>query len=155
MKAVVQRVLSAAVDVDGQVIGAIGRGLLVYVGVAVGDQAHQAAKLADKVAGLRIFEDGEGKLNLSLQDVQGGVLAIPNFTLLADARKGRRPAFVDAASGDLARPLFDAFVQALRSSGMAVAQGRFGATMKIASEAIGPVNILLDLPPSGAHADTA
>ena len=148
MKAVVQRVLSAAVEVDGQVVGSIGRGLLVYVGVAVGDQAQAAAKLAVKVAGLRIFEDGEGKLNLSLQDVQGGVLAIPNFTLLADARKGRRPAFVDAAGGDLARPLFDAFVQALRAANVPVAQGRFGASMKVTSEAIGPINILLDLPPS-------
>lgn len=147
MKAVVQRVLSAAVEVDGRTVGRIERGLLVYLGVAVGDGADQAAKIADKVAGLRIFEDGEGRLNLSLQDVQGGVLAIPNFTLLADARKGRRPAFVDAAAGEVARPLFDAFVTAIGAAGVPVAQGVFGASMKITSVADGPVNILLDLPP--------
>ena len=150
MKAVIQRVRWAEVEVDGRIVGRVERGLLVYAGVAVGDTAQEAWKLADKVANLRIFEDEGGKLNLSVQDVRGGVLAISNFTLLADARKGRRPAFVGAAPQEVAGPVFEGFVAALRATGVTVQQGLFGATMCIRSEADGPVNILLDIGPAGS-----
>jgi D-tyrosyl-tRNA(Tyr) deacylase len=145
VKAVVQRVRWAEVEVDGRLVGRIDRGLLVYAGVAAGDTAQEAWKLADKVAHLRIFEDEAGKLNLCVQDVRGGVLAISNFTLLADARKGRRPAFVGAAGAEAAGPVFEGFLAALRAAGLGVQQGVFGARMHIRSEADGPVNILLDL----------
>jgi D-tyrosyl-tRNA(Tyr) deacylase len=145
MKAVVQRVRWAEVEVEGRVVGRIERGLLVYAGVAVGDTLQEARRLADKVANLRIFQDDAGKLNLSVQDARGGVLAVSNFTLLADARKGRRPAFVGAAGQEVAGPIFDGFVAALRAAGLTVGQGVFGATMHIRSEADGPVNILLDM----------
>ena len=147
MKAVVQRVRSAEVQVDGEVVGRIDRGLLVYVGVGCHDAADDAERLADKVVNLRIFEDDAEKLNRSVQDVRGGVLAIPNFTLLADARKGRRPSFVGAAAPEAAAPVFQAFVAALKRSGCPVAAGVFGATMLIRSDADGPVNILLEMPP--------
>ena len=149
MKAVVQRVRWAEVEVGGRVVGRIERGLLVYAGVAVGDTLQEARRLADKVANLRIFEDDLGKLNLSVQDARGGVLAVSNFTLLADARKGRRPAFVAAAAKEAAAPVFEGFVGALRAAGLDVQQGVFGATMHIRSEADGPVNILLDMPAGG------
>jgi len=131
---------------EGQVAGRIERGLLVYVGVGTGDTPADAERLAEKVAFLRIFPDAEGKLNLSVRDVRGGVLVVPNFTLLADARKGRRPAFDRAAPADQARPLHDAFVQALRRHVGTVAAGVFGANMIIRSAADGPVNILMDWP---------
>lgn len=150
MKAVVQRVRWAEVSVDGKVIGRIERGLLVYVGVAVGDTAEESRRLADKVVALRIFEDDSGKLNRSVQDVRGGVLAIPNFTLLADARKGRRPAFVRAAPPEAARPAFAVLLSSLGAGGMPVAQGAFGASMQIRSEADGPVNIILEMTPGEA-----
>jgi D-tyrosyl-tRNA(Tyr) deacylase len=146
MRAVIQRVQWAEVEVEGRLVGQIKRGLLVYVGVAPQDTPVEAARLADKVATLRIFEDEQEKMNLSVQDIAGGVLAIPNFTLLADARKGRRPAFDGAAPPDLARGLFDAFRTALaRSSKGQVAAGIFGAGMVIRSAADGPVNIVLDI----------
>ena len=148
MKAVIQRVRWAEVYVDGRVIGRVERGLLVYVGVAAGDTAKEAAKLADKVANLRIFEDEAGKLNRSVQDARGGVLAISNFTLLADARKGRRPAFIGAAPQEAAGPVFEVFVTAVGAAGVPVQQGLFGASMQIRSEADGPVNILLDIGPA-------
>ncbi len=147
MKAVAQRVRWAEVEVEGRVVGRIGHGLLVYAGVGVGDTAAEAARLADKVAHLRIFEDAGGKLNLSVQDVKGGVLAISNFTLMGDARKGRRPAFTDAAAPADAQPVFDAFVAGLRAAGVPAEQGVFRATMHIRSEADGPVNILLAASP--------
>ena len=145
MKAVIQRVRWAEVEVEGRVVGRIERGLLVYAGVAVGDTVQEARRLADKVANLRIFPDDLGKLNLSVQDARGGVLAVSNFTLLADARKGRRPAFVAAAGPEIAGPIFDGLVACLRAAGVPVQQGVFGATMHIRSEADGPVNILLDV----------
>ncbi len=148
MRALIQRVGEAEVVADGQVVGRIGRGLLVYVGVGVGDTDRQAEWLAEKVAHLRIFEDDEGKLNRSVHDVQGQVLVVPNFTLLADARKGRRPAFVAAAGFDEARAVNEAFAAALRARGLTVATGRFGTQMHIRSQADGPVNILLDTPPT-------
>lgn len=145
MRAVLQRVLGAEVQADGRSVGRIDLGLLVYVGVAQADTPEQAAKLAEKVANLRIFDDEGGKLNKSVRDVRGGVLAVPNFTLLADARKGRRPAFVNAAAGDHASSLFQAFLAALRNECCHVASGAFGAAMTINSTADGPVNIVLDI----------
>ena len=144
MKAVLQRVHSAEVSVGGEVVGRIDAGLLVYVGVVEGDGPGDADRLADKVAGIRIFEDGEGKLNRSVRDVRGGVLAIPNFTLVADTRKGRRPSFVEAARPESAKTLYDMFVAALRDRECTVASGAFGATMTIRSAAAGPVNVIVD-----------
>ena len=145
MKAVIQRVREADVQVEGRSVGRIGRGLLVYIGVAVDDRPENADRLAEKVAHLRIFPDADGKLNLSVQDARGGVLAVPNFTLQADARKGRRPAFVNAAKGDVAEPLHDRFVEALKGWVQPVETGLFGADMQIRSIADGPINILLEM----------
>ncbi len=145
MRAVLQRVASAEVEADGRVTGSIEKGLLVYVGVAEGDDAEKARKLAEKVANLRIFDDENGKLNLSVRDIGGSILAVSNFTLLADTRKGRRPAFLAAASGKPAEALHDAFTDALKDEGCDVACGRFGASMKISSVADGPVNVIVDM----------
>ncbi len=146
MRALVQRVDWAEVLVAGQVAGQIDRGLLVYVGVAVGDTEADAARLAEKVAQLRVFEDDGGKLNLSCQDVRGGVLAVSNFTLLADTRKGRRPAFAAAAAPDLAQQLYDTFLAALGGQSVKVERGVFRANMIIRSATAGPVNVLIDVP---------
>ncbi|MHC4984189.1 MAG: D-aminoacyl-tRNA deacylase [Planctomycetota bacterium] len=155
MRAVVQRVNWAEVEVDGKIVGRVETGLLVYVGVAEGDTQADAERLAVKVAGLRIFPDEGGRLNVSVQDGRGGVLAIPNFTLLADARKGRRPTFDSAASQQVAQPVYDAFVAVLRKQGCQIECGVFGADMKIRSQADGPVNIIIDMAPrvncSGAY----
>ena len=155
MRALVQRVSSAQVQADGKVTGRIGRGVLVYLGIGSADRSASAEKLAEKVAHLRIFQDEQGKLNLSVRDVRGGVLAVPNFTLLADARKGRRPAFSGAAAAQLAQPLYEAFTAALQREGLQVAKGVFGAEMMIRSEAAGPVNIIVDIPPGGEDAPLA
>ena len=144
MKAVVQRVTKAAVRVEGEVVGQIDRGLLVFVGVADGDGPDDAAWLARKVAELRIFSDDEGKFNLALADVGGGVLVVSQFTLLGDARKGRRPAFVDAAPPEVAEPLVERVIELLRESGLTVAEGRFGAKMQVELVNDGPVTLLLD-----------
>jgi len=144
MRAVLQRVRWAEVIVEGEIVGRIEQGLLVYLGVAAGDEKADAERLAEKVAALRIFEDDEGKLNEDVQDVRGGVLAVPNFTLLADARKGRRPAFVAAAPPQQAGPLYDDFVAALERAGVSAATGTFGAHMIVNSAADGPVNIILE-----------
>jgi D-tyrosyl-tRNA(Tyr) deacylase len=146
MRVLVQRVRSAEVQVEGKPVGRIERGLLVYLGVAEGDGPDRARWLAEKVADMRIFEDRSEKMNLSVRDVRGGVLAVPSFTLLADARKGRRPTFDAAARPETARPLFDAFTAALEAAGLPVARGVFGASMRITSDADGPVNIILDAP---------
>jgi len=146
MRVLVQRVRSAEVHVDGKPAGRIERGLLVYLGVAEGDASDRAQWLAEKVAEMRIFDDPAGKMNLSVRDVRGGVLAVPSFTLLADARKGRRPGFDAAARPETARPLFDAFTAALEAVGLPVARGVFGASMRITSDADGPVNVILDSP---------
>jgi len=147
MRAVVQRITWAEVEVEGRAIGRVEKGLLVYLGIAPTDTQGDAERLAEKVAGLRIFPDDTGKLNICVRDVRGGVLAIPNFTLLADARKGCRPAFDSAAPQPVAQPLYDAFVAALRMQGCVTQCGVFGADMKICSQADGPVNIILDMPP--------
>jgi len=144
MRAVIQRVSRAAVTVDGQVVGAIGRGFLVLVGVTHGDGQAEADWLARKVAGLRIFEDEAGKLNLSLADVGGAVLVVSQFTLYGDARKGRRPDFIQAARPEQAEPLVDYFVAQLRGQGVPVATGRFRAVMQVELVNDGPVTLWLD-----------
>ena len=144
MRAVVQRVRSARVLVDGELVGAIGRGVLAYVGVAEGDTEAEAAWLADKIAGLRIFASGERPIDRSLLDVQGAALVVSQFTLLADTRRGRRPSFTGAAAPEVAEPLVDAVAGALRERGVEVATGRFGAMMQVESTNDGPVTIVLD-----------
>ncbi len=150
MRAVVQRVAYASVEVEGEVIGRIGPGLLVLLGVARGDTEAEAKWLAHKIANLRIFPDAEGKMNLSLLKTGGGVLAVSQFTLHGDVRRGFRPSFVRAAPPEVAEPLFDRFVALLREEGVAqVETGRFGAHMHVELLNDGPVTILLDREPKG------
>lgn len=144
MRAVVQRVSRAEVRVDGEILGRIGTGLAVLVGVAVDDDEDDAQRLAEKVAGLRIFEDGAGAMNLALPDVGGSVLLISQFTLLGDVRKGRRPSFIDAAPGPVAERLYERVAALLRSRKIDVHMGQFGATMDVELVNSGPVTILLD-----------
>jgi D-tyrosyl-tRNA(Tyr) deacylase len=144
MRAVIQRVTEARVEVAGEVVGAIGTGLLVLLGVAQGDAAADAAYLAEKTAGLRIFEDGDGKMNLALADVDGAVLAVSQFTLLGDCRKGRRPGFTAAAPPELADLLYNEYVATLRAQGLTVATGVFRAEMQVHLVNDGPVTLLLD-----------
>ena len=144
MRAVLQRVHSASVLVGGEVVGAIERGVLVYVGVAEGDTNAEAEWLADRIAGLRIFPSEDRPIDRSLLDVGGSALVVSQFTLLADTRRGRRPSFTAAAPPEVAEPLVDAVVEALRASGVEVATGRFGAMMQVESTNDGPVTIILD-----------
>lgn len=144
MRVVVQRVSQASVVVDQHVVGQIGPGVALLVGVTHGDTHEQAGWLARKVAGLRIFEDSQGKMNASLLDVGGAALVISQFTLYADARKGRRPGFSDAAGPEVAEPLVDAFAQTLRGCGVQVESGVFGAHMLVEIHNDGPVTILLE-----------
>lgn len=144
MRAVVQRVSSASVTIDGMVVGAIDGGLLVLVGAGQGDGVAEAETLARKIAELRIFNDREGKFNRSLLDTGGAALVVSQFTLYADTRKGRRPGFTDAAPPDVASPLVDAVAAELRRLGVAVATGRFGAHMHVSLVNDGPVTIILD-----------
>lgn len=144
MRAVVQRVSRARVSVAGEVVGEIGAGLCVLVGVARGDDEAAARALADKVVGLRIFEDEAGKMNRSLEDVGGELLAVSQFTLLGDARKGRRPSFGDAMEPVEAQRLFELFCDACRAHGLRVATGRFRAHMEVELVNDGPVTLLLD-----------
>lgn len=144
MRACVQRVSSASVTVGGQVCGEIGLGLLVLLGVAAGDTAAEAAALADKIAGLRIFADDEGKMNRSVADVAGSVLVVSQFTLLGDARKGRRPSYTAAAPPELAEALYERFAGLLRDRGIPVATGRFRQHMEVTLVNDGPVTLLLD-----------
>jgi D-tyrosyl-tRNA(Tyr) deacylase len=144
MRAVIQRVSRGEVRVDGASVGAVGRGLLVLLGVARGDEEADARALADKVAALRIFEDEGGKMNLALAEVGGGVLVVSQFTLLGDARKGNRPGFTDAAPPALGQALYERFCALLREKGLPVATGVFRATMAVELVNDGPVTILLD-----------
>lgn len=153
MRAVVQRVSEASVSVDGQVIGAIGRGLLVLLGVTHSDGPAEAASLARKIAGLRIFEDAAGKFNLALADVGGALLVVSQFTLYGDARRGRRPSFTDAARPEQAEPLIDQFIQALRGEGLPVQTGAFGAIMAVYLVNDGPVTLWLDTAELGRMKD--
>ena len=145
MRAVVQRVTSASVTIDGQVVGSIERGLLVLLGIATNDTPEDAAWLAQKVAGLRIFPDAEDKMNLSIRDTTGRALVVSQFTLIASTRKGNRPSFNDSAKPDLAIPLYEDFVRQLESAiGRPVATGRFGAMMQVALVNDGPVTLVID-----------
>jgi D-aminoacyl-tRNA deacylase len=144
VRSVVQRVKRAAVSVDNEVVGAIGEGLAVLVGVAHGDSEQDAEWTARKVAELRIFSDANGKFDRSLIDIQGEVLVVSQFTLLGDARKGRRPDFTGAAAPEEAEPLVLRVVEGLRSRGLRVETGRFAATMVLEVVNDGPVSILLD-----------
>jgi len=144
VRAVVQRVARASVTVDDEVVGQIGRGFLVLLGVAGDDTQDDVVYMAKKVAGLRVFEDADGKMNLSLQDVGGQVLAVSQFTLYGDCRKGRRPSFTRAAPPDHAAALFHSFVIELRGQGIEVQTGRFQEHMHVELLNDGPVTLLLD-----------
>ena len=144
MRAVVQRVRHARVVVGGEVVGAIGPGLLILLGIAPTDTAEHARWLAGKVVGLRIFSDPDGKMDLGVQDVGGAVLVVSQFTLYGDCRKGRRPSFLDAALPEQAVPLYEAFVAALRAEGVRVETGRFGAMMQVELVNDGPVTLIID-----------
>lgn len=144
MRILLQRVREAQVDVEGETVGRIGRGLLLLVGIGAEDAPAILEPMAQKIANLRIFGDAEGKMNLSLVDVGGEILAVSQFTLHADCRKGRRPSFVRAAPPEAALKLFDDFVAALRRLGIKVETGRFGAMMDVRLVNEGPVTIWLD-----------
>ncbi len=144
MRAVVQRVIRAKVEVEGEVVGEIGRGFVVLVGVGDDDTVEDAEYVAAKVCGLRVFEDGDGKMNLSLKEVGGEVLAVSQFTLYGDCRKGRRPSFVAAAAPEKARELYNSVVSRLKEMGVAVAEGRFQGRMIVELANDGPVTVLLD-----------
>ena len=144
MRAVVQRVTEGDVTVENQVTGSIGNGFVVLLGVEDTDTEKDAEYLADKIVGLRIFEDADDKMNLSLHDVGGEMLVISQFTLLADARKGRRPNFVKAARPEMAKKLYDYFVEKVKAQGIKVGEGIFQAHMMVRIYNDGPVTILLD-----------
>ena len=145
MRIVVQRCSRAEVRIDGEVTGRIGTGFLLLVGITHDDTRADAEYMAKKVAGMRVFNDAEGKMNLALKDVDGAVLSISQFTLYGDARKGNRPSFVHAARPEVAEPLYDYFNRLLQTEyGIPVATGRFGADMKVDFINDGPVTILLD-----------
>lgn len=144
MRAVVQRVLRARVTVEGETTGAIEAGLLVYLGIGPEDGDGEVAWLTSKVAELRIFPDEQGRFDRSVADISGSVLVVSQFTLYADTRKGRRPSFTDAAPPEVAAPLVERVIDALRERGLAVEGGRFGAHMLVDAVNDGPVTILLD-----------
>jgi D-tyrosyl-tRNA(Tyr) deacylase len=144
MRAVIQRVSHARVRVEGAVCGEIEAGLLIFLGIGRGDTPGEADTLLDKAVNLRVFEDGEGKMNLSLRETGGELMVISQFTLYADCRKGRRPSFTDAAPPDEARRLYEYFCEAARSRGVPVATGIFQARMEVELTNLGPVTILLD-----------
>lgn len=144
MRAVVQRVTSSSVSVDGKVIGAIGKGFNVLIGIAKDDTMDDLNYIKDKIVNLRVFQDENDKMNLSLLDVEGEILVISQFTLYGDCRKGRRPNFMEALGGDEAIKLYDEFVKMLKATGLKVETGEFGADMKVEIHNDGPVTILLD-----------
>jgi D-tyrosyl-tRNA(Tyr) deacylase len=152
VRLILQRVSSAAVRVDGETVGAIGRGLLALVGVEKGDGAAQAAAAADKLAGLRVFEDQDGRMNLAAADAGAAFLVVSQFTLAASLDRGRRPSFDRAAPPEAAAPLIEALIDDLRRRGFEVAGGRFGARMAVELVNDGPVTFVLDLPPAAAPA---
>ena len=145
MRAVIQRVARARVTVEGDTVGEVDRGLLVLVGVAPGDSKGDVEVLADKLAGLRIFADDEGRMNLSVQDVDGGILVVSQFTLYGDTWKGRRPSFIGAGKPEDAEPLVEMLVERLGALGVTVATGRFGAMMAVELLNDGPVTLVVDV----------
>ncbi|PJK17504.1 D-tyrosyl-tRNA(Tyr) deacylase [Chryseomicrobium excrementi] len=144
MRVVLQRAKQASVTVAGETVGAISHGYVLLVGVTHEDSEAQADWLADKIAGMRLFEDDEGKMNRGLQDVGGSILSVSQFTLYADAKKGRRPSFVEAARPEQAEPLWEYFNERLRYHGLTVETGRFGAMMDVQLINDGPVTIILE-----------
>ncbi len=144
MRAVVQRVCSASVTVDGRAVGSIERGLLVYVGVGRGDTDADVAYIVDKILHLRLFADGDGKMNLSVNGVSGSVLVVSQFTLFGDCRRGRRPSYVTASDPETARQWYEAVVAQLRRGGLHVETGEFRTMMQINSINDGPITVLLD-----------
>jgi len=146
MRAVLQRVSRAKVSVAGETIGEIGRGLLVLLGVAPTDTDEKARWLSEKIVGLRIFGDDEGKMNRDVVEIGGGILVVSQFTLYGDARKGRRPSFIAAAPPAIAIPLYEHFVNGIRALGVPTATGRFGADMQVELVNDGPVTLILEAP---------
>jgi D-aminoacyl-tRNA deacylase len=146
MRAVLQRVRRARVVIGDEVAGEVGCGLLVLLGVAPTDTPEQASWLAEKTVHLRIFADADGKMNRSVQDIQGGVLVVSQFTLFGDCKKGRRPSFLGAALPEVAIPLYEAYMDALRSHGVVVASGRFAADMQVELVNDGPVTLIIETP---------
>jgi D-tyrosyl-tRNA(Tyr) deacylase len=144
MKIVLQRVSRARVTVDGRTTGEIGLGLMLLVGFTEGDGEEALAWMAEKVVGLRIFPDAEGKMNRSLEEADGAVLVVSQFTLYGDARKGRRPSFIEAARPETAVPLYERFIELLRATGRPVATGQFGAMMDVELVNDGPVTLILE-----------
>ena len=147
MRVVLQRVSKASVTIGGRVAGAIGRGFCLLVGFTHGDTREQVDWMAEKVAGLRLFSDAEGKMNLGLSEVQGALLVISQFTLYGDTAKGRRPSFIEAARPETAIPLYERFLAALRERGLEVASGEFGADMQVEIHNDGPVTLILERTP--------
>jgi len=146
MRAVIQRVSVGSVTIEGKTVAQIGQGLVILLGVGHTDAPRDAEELADKIAHLRIFSDPEGKMNLSLLDVQGEAIVVSQFTLLADTRRGRRPSFIDAARPDTAIPLYEHFTTRLRGLGIHTQTGEFGADMLVEIKNDGPVTIVLEQP---------
>ena len=144
MRALLQRVSRASVTVEGQTISVIGKGLLILLGVGHGDGEEQAKFLAEKIANLRVFEDEQGKTNLSILDVKGEAIVVSQFTLYADTRKGRRPSFIDAALPDIAEPLVSSFAELLHGHGVPTQTGKFGAHMQVEIHNDGPLTIWLE-----------
>jgi D-tyrosyl-tRNA(Tyr) deacylase len=144
MIGLIQRVSEARVEVAGEPVGAIGTGLLALVGVVPTDTEANASRLAERLLGYRVFEDSSGRMNLSVRDIGGGVLAVPQFTLAADTRKGTRPSFSGAAAPAQAEALYEALLRALGQSGLAIGRGRFGADMQVSLTNQGPVTLWLE-----------
>ncbi|GAA0077844.1 D-aminoacyl-tRNA deacylase [Clostridium sp. CTA-5] len=144
MRAIVQRVTSSSVKVDGEIIGSIGRGLNVLIGISKDDNIEDLKYIKDKIINLRIFEDENEKMNLSLLDIKGEILLISQFTLYGDCRKGRRPNFMQAKSGEEAEKLYEDFIEMLKEANLPVSTGKFGADMKVEINNDGPVTIMLD-----------
>lgn len=144
MRSVLQRVKSASVTIDGRVVGKIGRGLLVLLGVCDEDTEKDMVYLADKITGLRIFEDADEKMNLSLEDIGGELLIVSQFTLYGDCRKGKRPSFTGAGNPEYANSMYEKFIEYQKSKGIRVETGRFGADMQVELINDGPVTMLLD-----------
>ncbi|MGI9040635.1 MAG: D-aminoacyl-tRNA deacylase [Gemmatimonadales bacterium] len=147
MRVVLQRVSQASVTIEGRLAGQVGRGFCLLVGFTHGDTAAQVDWMVEKVAGLRLFSDAEGKMNLGLEEVGGGVLVVSQFTLYGNSAKGRRPSFIEAARPETAIPLYHRFVGALRDRGLEVATGEFGADMQVEIHNDGPVTLILDRAP--------
>ena len=150
MRIVLQRVMRASVTIEGRTAGAVGRGFCVLVGFTHTDTPVEVDWMADKVAGLRLFADAEGKMNLGLEEVGGGVLVVSQFTLYGDAQKGRRPSFITAARPETAIPLYERFLAQLRGRGLQVETGEFGAMMQVEIHTDGPVTLVIDREAPGA-----